>query len=157
MSGFKGQWEYSVDDKGRVALPAKLRRSILPEANNRLTVTRGFEPCLYVFPAYEWENVESQLRGLNTYMKESRAFIRTILGWADDVTLDGQGRMALSKRHMDFANIAEKVLVIGTLERIELWDPETFDRQEADQTIEYEQLAELVLGGDATDRPKMLE
>jgi len=157
MSGFKGQWEYSVDAKGRVALPAKLRRSILPEANNRLTVTRGFEPCLYVFPAYEWENVESQLRNLNTYMRESRAFIRTILGWADDVTLDGQGRMALSKRLMDFANITEKVLVIGTLERIELWDPETFDRQEADQTIEYEQLAELVMGGDAKGRPQTLE
>ena len=157
MSGFKGQWEYSVDAKGRVALPAKLRRSIRPEANNRLTVTRGFEPCLYVFPAYEWENVETQLRGLNTYMKEARAFIRTILGWADEITLDGQGRMALSKRLMDFANISEKVLIIGTLERIELWDPDTFDRQEADQTIEYEQLAELVMGGKAAGRPNMLE
>jgi len=157
MSGFKGQWEYSVDAKGRVALPAKLRRSIRPEANSSLTVTRGFEPCLYVFPAYEWENVESQLRELNTYMKESRAFIRTILGWADDVTLDGQGRMALSKRLMDFANITEKVLIIGTLERIELWDPATFDRQESDQTIEYEQLAELVMGGGSGGRPELLE
>lgn len=157
MSGFKGQWEYSVDTKGRVALPVKLRRSIRPDANNRLTVTRGFEPCLYAFPAYEWENVESQLRGLNTYMKESRAFIRTILGWADDVTLDGQGRMALSKRLMDFAGISEKVLIIGTLERIELWDPETFDKQETDQTIEYDQLAELVMGSASKDHPQLLE
>jgi MraZ protein len=94
---------------------------------------------------------------LNTYKKESRAFIRTILGWADDVTLDGQGRMALSKRLMDFAGISEKVLIIGTLERIELWDPETFNRQETDQTIEYEQLAELVMGGDTNDHPQLLE
>ena len=157
MSGFKGQWEYSVDAKGRVALPAKLRRAIRPDANNRLTVTRGFEPCLYVFPAYEWENVESQLRGLNTYVKESRTFIRTLLGWADDITLDGQGRMALSKRLMDFANITDKVLVIGTLEKIELWDPETLERQESDQTIEYERLAELVMGGDSMGRSQVLE
>ena len=157
MSGFKGQWEYSVDIKGRVALPAKLRRAIKPEANNRLTVTRGFESCLYVFPAYEWENVESQLRGLNTYQKESRAFIRTLLGWADDITLDGQGRMALSKRLMDFANISEKVLVIGTLEKIELWDPATFDKQESDQTVEYERLAELVMGGNAGGDSRTLE
>lgn len=157
MSGFKGQWEYSVDSKGRVALPAKLRRAIRPEADGRLTVTRGFESCLYVFPSYEWGRVETQLRDLNTYMRESRAFIRTILGWADDVTLDGQGRIALSKRLMDFANITEKVIVIGTLERIELWDPDTLDKQESDQTIEYEQLAELVMGNDTKGRPQMLE
>ncbi len=147
MAGFKGQWDYAVDSKGRLALPAKLRRAIRPEANNSLTITRGFEGCLYAYPAYEWERVEEQLSALNTYRRKSRALIRTILRWADDVTLDGQGRLAIGKRHMDFAGITDRVLIIGTLERIELWDPEVFAQQQTENDFEYEDLAELVMGG----------
>jgi len=147
MAGFKGLWEYSVDSKGRLALPAKLRRAIRPEANNSLTITRGFEPCLYAYPAYEWERVEAQLGALNTYRREARSLIRTILGWADDATLDGQGRIALSKRHIEFAGITDRVLVIGALDRIEIWAPDRFEQQETEEPLSYEDLAEFVLGG----------
>ena len=147
MAGLKGQWEYSVDAKGRLALPAKLRRAIRPEANNSLTITRGFEPCLYAYPSYEWEKVEEQLAGLNSYRRESRSLIRTLLGWADDATLDGQGRIALSKRHIEFAGISDRVLVLGALDRIEIWSPERFEEQQERQPFAYEDLAEFVLGG----------
>ena len=147
MAGLKGQWEYSVDTKGRLALPAKLRRSIRPEANDVLTITRGFEPCLFAYPSYEWEVVETQLKGLNSYQRQSRSLIRTILAWADDATLDGQGRIALSKRHLDFAGITDRVIIVGALDRIEIWSPDRFEQEISGQSLAYDDLAEFVLGG----------
>jgi len=147
MAGLKGQWEYSVDSKGRIALPAKLRRAIKPEANDALTVTRGFEPCLLAYPSTEWEKVENQLGGLNTSRRESRSLMRTLLRWADDVSLDAQGRMALSKRHLDFAGITDRVIIVGMLDRIEIWSPDKFDEINEDQAFAYDDLAEVVLGG----------
>lgn len=147
MAGLKGQWEYAVDAKGRLALPAKLRRAIRPEANDVLTITRGFEPCLYAYPSYEWENVETQLSGLNAYQRDSRSLIRTFLGWADDVTIDGKGRIALSKRHLDFAGITDRVIIVGALNRIEIWSPEHLQQEIAGQSFAYDDLAEFVLGG----------
>jgi len=147
MAGLKGRWEYSVDAKGRLALPAKLRRAIRPEANDSLTITRGFEPCLYAYPSYEWERVEKQLSELNSYQRQTRALIRTILGWADDVSLDAQGRIALSKQHLDFAGITDRVIIVGALERIEIWAPERFEQEIDNQPFAYDDLAEFVLGG----------
>ncbi|MFV1979533.1 MAG: division/cell wall cluster transcriptional repressor MraZ [Rhodothermia bacterium] len=147
MAGLKGQWDYAVDAKGRLALPAKLRRAIRPEANDVLTITRGFEPCLYAYPSYEWENVEAQLSGLNSYQRDSRMLIRTFLGWADDATIDGQGRIALSKRHLEFAGITDRVVVVGALNRIEIWSPERLEQEIAGQPFAYDDLAEFVLGG----------
>lgn len=149
MAGLKGQWEYSVDSKGRLALPAKLRRAIRPEANDALTITRGFEPCLYAYPSYEWERVESQVSQLNSYRKEVRSLIRVLLGWADDATMDGQGRIALSKRHLDFAGITDSVVIVGAYDRIEIWSPERYEQEMAKQSFAYDDLAEFVLGGGA--------
>lgn len=147
MAGLKGQWDYAVDAKGRLALPAKLRRAIRPEANDVLTVTRGFEPCLYAYPSYEWENVERQLGQLNSYQRDSRSLIRTLLGWADDATIDGQGRIGLSKRHLDFAGITDRVVIVGALDRIEIWSPERLEQEISGQPFQYDDLAEFVLGG----------
>lgn len=147
MAGLKGQWDYTVDSKGRFALPAKLRRSIRPEANDVLTITRGFEPCLYAYPSYEWENVERLLSELNMYQRDSRSLVRTFLGWADDATIDGQGRIALSKRHLDFAGITDRVTIVGTLNRIEIWSPEHLQKEIAGQTFAFDDLAEFMLGG----------
>ena len=147
MAGLKGQWEYSVDKKGRLALPAKLRRAIKPEANDALTITRGFETCLYAYPSYEWEVVEAQLGGLNSYQRDSRSLIRTLLRWADDAIIDGQGRIGLSKRHLEFAGISDRVIIVGALDRIEIWSPERLEQEIADQSFAYDDLAEFVLGG----------
>ncbi len=146
MAGLKGQWEYAVDAKGRLALPAKLRRAIRPEAHDVLVITRGFEPCLFAYPSYEWEGVEAQLARLNAYQRDSRRLIRTLLGWADDSTIDRQGRIALSKRHLEFAAITDRAIIIGALDRIEIWSPERFEQEIAGQPLAYDDLAEFVLG-----------
>ncbi|MBO6574630.1 MAG: division/cell wall cluster transcriptional repressor MraZ [Rhodothermales bacterium] len=146
MATFKGQAEFSVDSKGRVAIPAKMRNALSPAAKGTFTMTRGFEKCVFLYPMDEWERIEEQIGGLNMYSRQSRDFVRTILMWADEVALDGQGRVSLTRPLMEFAGISEKVLIIGALDHIEIWDPETFGTYMGGQQDDYETLAERVMG-----------
>ena len=149
MAGFKGQAEYSIDEKGRVALPAKMRRALSPDAKETFVVTRGFEQCVFLYPLDRWDQMEDEFRGLNPYQREARDFVRAIVRWADEVTLDGQGRIGLPKVLVDFAGleVGGKALIIGSLDHIEIWDPVVFDRYLNEQPEEYETIAERVMGG----------
>ena len=154
MAGFKGRWDYSVDAKGRVALPAKVRRVVRPEANNSFTVTRGIDTCLYVYPSYIWDRIESQFRRLNPYQRNARNFMRVWMSWAEDVTLDSQGRIPLSKRLMEFSSISDRVVIIGNLDVIEIWDPDEHAKHELAVDIDYSELAESVMGGLSMPEPE---
>lgn len=149
MAGFKGQAEQSIDGKGRVAVPAKMRRALSPDARDSFVATRGLEPCVFLYPADRWDEIESEIGGLNMFQPEARQFARTISMWADDVALDGQGRIGLPKPLMEFAGLEanEKALVIGAFDRIEIWDPAAFEAHLNQQTDSYETLAERVMGG----------
>lgn len=146
MASFKGQAEYSVDSKGRVAIPAKMRNALSPEAKSTFTITRGFEKCINLYPQDEWVKREEEISRLNTYRTETRDFIRTLMMWADEVTLDGQGRIVVPKPLMEFAEIEDTALIIGALDHIEIWRPETFQAYQDGIGEEYPQLAEKVLG-----------
>ena len=146
MARFKGQAEYSVDNKGRVAIPAKMRSAMNPEAQNSFTATRGFEKCVFLYPKDRWDKMEDEMDALNMYRAETRDFVRTILRWAEDVTLDAQGRIGVPKTLQDFSGIGEKALIIGALDHIEIWDPDAFDQYLNTQSSDYETLAERVMG-----------
>ena len=143
MASFKGQAEYSVDSKGRVAIPARMRSALNPEANNSFTITRGFEQCILLFPLDEWAKREAEIARLNTYRSEARSFVRTIMRWADEVTLDGQGRVVVPKSLIAFAGLEDAVLIIGVLDRIEIWNPNVFAAQ-AEQEADYSDVAERI-------------
>ena len=147
MASFKGQASYSVDGKGRVAIPAKMRAVLAPEAKGTFTMTRGFERCIFLYPLDEWERMEAEIAGLNMYSRQSRDFVRSFLRWADEVTLDAQGRVPLTRQLMEYAGIGDKALIIGALDRIEIWNPDAFDKYMDEQSADYETLAERVMGG----------
>lgn len=146
MAGFKGHSEYSVDSKGRVAIPAKMRSAMNPEAMSTFTVTRGFEQCVFLYPLDRWQEMEKEVGGLSPYDREARAFTRRIMMWADEVTLDAQGRISLPKSLIDFAGITERAIILGAYDRIEIWDPAVFDAYLNEQPADYETLAERVMG-----------
>lgn len=146
MARFKGRAEYSVDNKGRVAIPARMRSALNPEANSSFTITRGFERCIFCYPMDHWMTIEAELSALNMYNRESRHFVRSILQWADEVTLDGQGRIGIPKALAEFADISDRALIIGVLDRIEIWNPDAFERNQKEQDEDYETLAEKVMG-----------
>ena len=145
MAGFKGQAEYSVDSKGRVAIPAKMRSALNPEAKNTFTMTRGFERCVFLYPQDRWTEMEDEFATLSPFNREARAFVRNIVRWAEEVVLDKQGRIGLSKPLMEFAELSERALIIGALDHIEIWDPDVFDGYLNEQTEDYETLAERVM------------
>jgi len=145
MSSFKGSYTYSVDDKGRINLPAKLRKYVSPEANETFVVTRGFEQCLYVYPADEWNKLEQNLRNLSNYDAEHRRFVRTLLELASEGQLDGQSRLSIPQELREYANIREDVRIIGTLDKIELWDPKIYEDYKRSQSEPYESIAAKVM------------
>lgn len=146
MAGFKGQEERSVDSKGRVAIPAKMRSELVPEARNTFTATRGLEQCIVLYPQNRWETMEEKLMGLNTFQRKARTFVRTIVRWAEELTLDDQGRVVLPRRLQKFAEIEGKVTVIGQLDRIEVWSPDVLKELDEEQEESYGEIAEHVMG-----------
>lgn len=141
MSSFKGSYSYSVDEKGRVNLPAKLRKCVSPEANETFVITRGFEKCLFVYPVDEWNRHEAKLRNLSSYDAEHRRFIRALLELAAESVLDAQGRLALPQELREYASIQNEVRIIGTLDKIELWNPKIYEDYKLSQPEPYESIA----------------
>ncbi len=146
MAGFKGQAFYSVDAKGRVAIPAKMRTVLGPEAQSTFTVTRGFEKCIFLYPLDKWKAMEEAIGALSTYDRQARAFTRRIMMWAEELVLDKQGRLGLPRPLMEYAGLQGRVLIMGAYERIEIWNPDTFAAYLDAETADYETLATRVMG-----------
>ncbi len=145
MAGFKGRAKYSVDSKARVAIPAKMRSAMNPEAKNTFTITRGLDSCIFLYPQDRWEQIEAEVGALNQFDGANRSFMRGFLPWAEEVSLDGQGRIGLPRDLIDFAGIDGTVLILGNYDHIEIWDPERFERYLEAEATDYEQLAERVM------------
>jgi len=147
MSFFKGRETYSVDDKGRVAVPAKMRRSLAPEASDTFVVTRAPEtdPCIYAYPLDEWKKMEERLVRLNQYQDRDRFFLRTLLYWADELALDKQHRIMLPKALVEFARIDKNALIIGSMDHLEIWNPTVFESYLEKQNESYADVAEAVM------------
>lgn len=146
MSSFKGSDIYSVDAKGRVSIPSKMRRNISPEANSTFVVTRGLEKCLYGYPLDEWRKLEASIKALNQTSEEDRFSMRMLLQYSEELTLDGQFRILIPRSLLDYAEIKKEVYIIGVLDHIELWDPANFKRYIDSMKKSYENVAESVLG-----------
>jgi len=93
-----------------------------------------------------WSSIEEEIGELNMYTREARDFIRFIMMWANEVTLDGQGRISIPKPLRNFADLGDTALILGAFDHIEIWDPDQFDQYLDEQPADYETLAERVMG-----------
>lgn len=121
---FKGSDTYSIDSKGRVAVPAKMRKQITPEAKDTFVITRGVDKCIIAYPLDEWETYSENMRKLNLFNPKERYVINVMNMWMDEIEMDSQSRIILPKRLQEFAGIKDKVLVVGMINHIALWDPD---------------------------------
>lgn len=145
MAFFKGQETYSIDAKGRVSVPAKMRRSIAPDANNTFTITRGQDKCVVAYPMDEWKKYEDRFQELNQYDAKNRYFLRMILSWSEEVSIDGQQRISIPKKLSEFANIDKKVTIVGVGDHLELWNPEEYEKYLGGYEESYEDIAAKVM------------
>ena len=126
-------------------IPAKLRKYVSTEANDTFVVTRGYERCLFVYPLDEWSKLEHSIRELSTTNPQHRFFMRTLLEKATECQLDGQSRVIIPKELLQFAGIENEVLILGVLERIEVWNPKIYREYQSSQSESYENVAQNVL------------
>jgi len=115
---FIGEYTHSIDQKGRVALPVKLRK----ELGSGAVITRGLDNCLWVFTKKEWENLASKLAALPISDPKSRAFSRLMLAGAMEVEFDSQGRALIPGYLKAYASLKNQAVIAGLYSRLEIWD-----------------------------------
>ena len=112
---FRGQFTYSIDAKGRISIPAKLRRHVAAEANDTFMMIRGTSTCIDIYPLNEWQLFEEKLNKLNPFKPDEIRFIRTILQHVADDKLDSQSRILIPQTLLEYAKIEKEVLILGAL------------------------------------------
>ena len=144
---FTGEYNNSLDQKNRLSVPAKFRKSLNPINDKTFVVCKGFDTCLFLYPVEEWKIVEEQLMSLSSIKDTNRNFIRNIVRHANYVKYDGQGRIAMPEILLQYSNINKEVLVIGMLKKIELWDPDTLNNFENNKSMhddDFDTLADKI-------------
>jgi len=124
---FFGEYEYRVDEKGRVPLPPKFRH----EFRDGVILTKGAEKCIAAYPLDEWKRVAESLSTQAMTSSKLRRLNRYVFGGAFSLTLDGQGRVALPAPLRQYAEISDGAVVIGVNNYIEIWDQEMWNSEKA--------------------------
>jgi len=134
---FYGRFEHTIDEKGRLTIPAKFREALIPG----LTVTRGLDQCLYVFPKDDWDRFAAKLKQLPLTNTSARSLTRFFLSYADDSKPDKQGRVLIPNYLREFAKLGDRVIVGGQGDRLEVWNIEAWETQRAKLEQDPEGLA----------------
>jgi MraZ protein len=129
---FMGEYNHTVDEKGRLIIPAKYRE----ELGNEFVVTKGLDGCLFAYGLSEWQVLEEKLRALPLTNKDARAFARFMLAGAASVEIDKQGRILLPQVLRNFAKIEKEVVLIGVASRFEIWNRTKWEENSIDDNVE---------------------
>lgn len=121
MNGFHGEYEATVDSKGRFLLPGGLKKQ-LPEGEGSFILSRGFEKCLTLYPIKSWELIIAKISQLNDFDPKVRQFRRQFLGGATEIELDSANRMLLPASLKEFAGLQKDIIIAAALDRFEIWD-----------------------------------
>ncbi len=132
-----------LDDKGRIFLPAKFR----DELQEGLVITRGQERCLNVWPRHEFASITERMREAPVTNKRVRDYMRMLFAGASDETPDKQGRVTIPPMLRDYASLTKDCVVIGAMNRLEIWDAEAWASYSGDQEQVFAELEEEVLPG----------
>jgi MraZ protein len=124
---FTGEYRHQIDDKGRIAIPSKMRVLLA----GPFFVSRWLDACLAIFPRGEWDAITEKVAGLPMTDPAARALERRLFAGAVEATLDAQGRILLPPNLREFAGIDGEVYVVGSRSHAEIWSPERWDAQKA--------------------------
>lgn len=126
MIGFLGEYESTVDAKGRFLLPVGFKKQ-LPEAESTMFVlNRGFEKCLSLYPEQSWKPIYEEISHLNDFDPKVREFRRYFLNGATRIELDSAGRLLLPKNLMEYAELGKDIVLVSAVNKIEIWDKQKY-------------------------------
>ena len=133
---FIGEYEHSVDVKGRVIMPARLREDI----GEKFILTKGLDGCLFAYSQNEWTNFEEKLKTLPLTNKNARDFVRFFLSGAIECEIDKQGRFLIPSNLRVYSKLDKEIVILGVGTRIEIWDKNTWNNSA--ENISADEIAE---------------
>jgi MraZ protein len=144
-----GKHRHSLDAKGRVAIPRGFRDRLTSPDSQTLVLMEGFEGCLFCYPAHEFEGILDRLQQHSFASVEIRELLRWFSEKGSEVEMDGQGRIAINPEQREAAGLTKDVLLVGAMNRLELWSPPRFENRPRKSDVS--ELAERALSGNASN------
>ncbi|MFD0715129.1 division/cell wall cluster transcriptional repressor MraZ [Paenibacillus sp. GCM10027626] len=141
---FMGEYQHSIDDKGRIIIPAKFRDSL----GDKFIVTRGLDNCLFVYPHSEWAVLEQKLKSLPLMKSDARAFSRFFFSGATECELDKQGRANVPNTLREYAKLDKDCVVIGVSNRVEIWSKPVWESYFNQSEESFNEIAEKLVDFD---------
>ncbi len=142
---FYGEFKHSIDRKGRLILPSKIREVSKDYGIERFFLTRGLDRCVFMFSEDEWRTQEQKFKSMPFTKQETRSFNRMFFSGAVDVRPDKQGRFIVPDFLKDYANIKRDAIVLGISNRIEIWDRKSWNSFYENSNENFEQIAENLI------------
>lgn len=134
---FFGEYQHTIDTKGRVSIPAKYREQL----GEQFILTKGLDNCLFIYPMEEWKVMENKLKQLPLTNKDARAFVRFFFSGATECELDNQGRIRIPNNLREYAQLEKDVVMIGVSTRIEIWSLTQWESYNEDANLSYDEIA----------------
>ena len=142
---FYGEFEHSIDRKGRLILPAKFRETAKNQFVEKFFITRGLDKCLFMFSEEEWRSQENKFKTMSFTKQQSRIFNRLLFSGAVEIGPDKQGRILLPQYLKDFADIKRDVMIVGVSNRIEIWAKDKWRDFYSNSRQSFEEIAEKLM------------
>ena len=133
-----GEYEHSLDAKGRLIMPAKIREDI----GEKFIITKGLDGCLFGFSQNEWTNFEEKLKTLPLTNKNARDFVRFFLSGAIECEIDKQGRLLIASNLREYGTLEKEAVIIGVGTRIEIWNKDKWKTYNSEENISADEIAE---------------
>ena len=146
MAGFIGEFHCTVDAKGRFLLPGGLKKQIPAKEQKLFVANRGMEKHLVMYTRKEWDKISDDVNSLNMFIRKNREFLRKFNNGATSMELDTTNRLLLPKTLMDYAGIEKDIVLFAYGNRIEIWSEAEYARMMKDDSENFSQLAEEVMG-----------
>ncbi|MFD1062134.1 division/cell wall cluster transcriptional repressor MraZ [Winogradskyella litorisediminis] len=149
MNALIGTYEVKADAKGRLMLPAVLKKQLAPVMQSGFVLKRAvFQPCLELYPMPEWEKLMEKVNKLNRFNKKNDAFIRRFTAGVKVVEVDATGRLLIPKDLLNFSGITKQTVLASAVNIVEIWDKDKYETAIDDAALDFADLAEEVMGQD---------
>jgi len=151
MAGLVGEFEVTLDAKGRFLFPSGLRKQLNPAAQETFMLNKGFEDCLTLYPMNEWEKLSEKLGKMNLFKPNNRMFYRLFHQGAKQTALDTAGRIHIPVSHTGRVGLKKEAILIAYHDRIEIWDRDRYFEMIDSNMTDFANLADEVMGGSDHD------
>ncbi|WP_179351434.1 division/cell wall cluster transcriptional repressor MraZ [Winogradskyella vidalii] len=152
MNSFIGTYECKADAKGRLMIPAVLKKQLSSALQDGFVLKRAvFQPCLELYPMSEWNKMMEKVNKLNRFKKKNNDFIRRFTAGVKIVEVDSAGRLLIPKDLISFSGISKQVVLASAVNILEIWDKDKYEQAIDDAASDFADLAEEVMGQDDDD------